>query len=88
MSHYFVNNAALPDGNHEVHALGCVGMPVDKRYLGNFEDPFGAMMEARKDFWKASPSVKCGHGQRIDVTTTTTQRLTLSGIHSMLEKLT
>jgi hypothetical protein len=88
MSHYFVNNAALPDGNHEVHALGCSGMPVDKRYLGNFEDTSEAMMEARKDFWLASACEKCGHGRRVDTTTTTTARLTMSGIHSMLEKLT
>jgi hypothetical protein len=88
MSHYFVNNAALPDGNHEVHALGCSGMPVDKRYLGNFEDTSEAMMEARKDFWQARACEKCGHGRRVDSTTTSTARLSLSGIHSMLEKLT
>jgi hypothetical protein len=88
MSHYFVNNAALPDGNHEVHALGCSGMPVDKRYLGNFEDAAEAMMEARKDFWLASACGKCGHGRRTEATTTTTTRLSVSGIHSMLEKFT
>jgi hypothetical protein len=86
MSHYFVNNAALPDGNHEVHALGCTGMPVDKRYLGNFQDTSEAMMEARKDFWLASACGKCGHGRPVGATSTA--RLTLSGIHSMLEKLT
>ena len=88
MSHYFVNNAALPDGNHDVHALGCSGMPVDKRYLGNFEDSSEAMMEARKDFWQASACEKCRHGRRIDVSTTTAHRLSISGIHSMLGKLT
>ena len=46
------------------------------------------MMEARKDFWLASACEKCGHGGRVDTTTTTTARLTMSGIHSMLEKLT
>ena len=87
MSHYFVNNAALPDGNHEVHSLGCAGMPVDKRYLGNFQDSAEAMMEARKDFWNASACTHCGHVRHVDSTTTRT-RLSLSGIHSLLEKLT
>ncbi|MEJ0088006.1 MAG: hypothetical protein WDO72_20255 [Pseudomonadota bacterium] len=90
MSHYFVNNAALPDGNHEVHAMGCSGMPVDKRYLGNFEDSTQAIIEARKDFWQASSCGKCGHSRRIDATTAsaTTTRLNVSAIRSMLGKTT
>jgi hypothetical protein len=63
-------------------------MPVDKRYLGNFADSSEAMMEARKDFWMASACEKCGHGRSADASTATTVRLSLSGIHSMLEKLT
>jgi len=87
MSHYFVNNAALADGNHEVHALGCAGMPSDKRYLGNFQNSAEAMMEARKDFWQASACEKCGLSRLVDSTTTRT-RIGASGIHSLLEKFT
>jgi hypothetical protein len=88
MSHYFVDNAALPDGNHEVHALGCAGMPSDKRYLGNFQDSAEAMMEARKDFWKASACDKCGYGRLAESTTTTRMRISESGIQSLLAKFT
>jgi hypothetical protein len=85
MSHYFVNKAALPDGNHEVHALGCSGMPSDKSYLGNFDNPAEAMMEARKDFWKASACAKCGNTRSSDSGATTT-RIQLAAIHSLLEE--
>ena len=88
MSHYFVNNAALPNGDHEVHSLGCKSMPSDKAYLGNFDSSSEAMIEARKDFWQPSVCERCGHGRRTDATTTSTARLSVSGIHSMLEKFT
>jgi hypothetical protein len=66
MSHYFVNNAPTVNGNHEVHHVGCVRMPVDKRYLGNFQDIREALMEARKDFWQSSG---CDHCAREHVLT-------------------
>jgi hypothetical protein len=93
MSHYFVNNAAQPDGSHEVHALGCSGIPVDKSYLGNFDNTADAMIEARKDFWQAKPCEKCGHGRLADSTTVRARiraatSTSASGIHSLLGKFT
>ena len=62
MSHYFINNHAADDGNHEVHALGCRHMPTDKAYLGNFEHVNEALIEARKDFWQSSTCKACAAG--------------------------
>jgi hypothetical protein len=62
MSHYFINNHASDEGNHEVHALGCRHMPSDKAYLGNFEHVNEALIEARKDFWQSSTCKSCAHG--------------------------
>jgi hypothetical protein len=85
MSHYFVNNAALPDGNHEVHSMGCRCMPVDKRYLGDFETPADAMTEARKDFSQASTCEKCGDGRRVE-STSISARFSVNRIRSLLGK--
>jgi len=62
MSHYFINNHATDDGDHEVHALGCRRMPTDKAYLGNFENVSEALIEARKDFWQSSCCKACAAG--------------------------
>jgi hypothetical protein len=59
MSHFFINNFAEPDGNHEVHLVGCRRMPMDKRYLGNFHCVAEALIEARKDFWQSSGCERC-----------------------------
>lgn len=66
MSHYFINNHAAANGNHEVHALGCRSMPPDKAYLGNFENVGEALVEARKDFWQSSTCGKCASGVRVE----------------------
>jgi hypothetical protein len=59
MAHYFVNNDASASGFHEVHLVGCLRMPTDKRYLGNFNSIGEAMIEARKDFWLSSGCDRC-----------------------------
>jgi hypothetical protein len=59
MSHFFVNNFAQSDGNHEVHVLGCNRMPTDKQYLGNFHSVSDALIEARKEFWQSSGCELC-----------------------------
>ena len=66
MSHFFINNHAADNGNHEVHALGCKSMPTDKAYLGNFESVSQALLEARKDFWQSSTCAKCAAGVRVE----------------------
>ena len=67
MSHYFINNHAVDDGSHEVHALGCKRMPMDKRYLGNFFDADAALMEARKEFWQSSGCPACVDEPHVEV---------------------
>lgn len=67
MSHYFINNHAVDDGSHEVHALGCKRMPMDKRYLGNFYDAGEALMEARKEFWQSSGCPACVDEPHVEV---------------------
>ena len=59
MSHFFINNHAADDGNHEVHRVGCKRMPTDKAYLGNFEHVDEALMEARKEFWQSGGCERC-----------------------------
>jgi hypothetical protein len=59
MAHYFVNNYPQPNGDHEVHRVGCARMPTDKSYLGNYLAVSEALMEARKDFWQSSGCVSC-----------------------------
>lgn len=59
MAHYFINNHAQVNGDHEVHAVGCARMPADKRYLGNFECVSEAMMEARKESWQSAGCTSC-----------------------------
>jgi len=66
MSHYFINNHADDDGSHEVHAVGCKKMPMDKAYLGNFDHVEAALIEARKDFWQSRGCDKCAREYRTE----------------------
>jgi hypothetical protein len=81
MAHYFINNHAQPNGDHEMHALGCVRMPADKRYLGNYECTGEAMLEARKEFWQATGCLSCAREHRTGYSPIEVAR---SGIHQRL----
>lgn len=59
MTHYFVDNSTQPDGVHEVHAVGCKRMAIDKQYLGDFLSCEQAVIEARKQFWQIASCVRC-----------------------------
>ena len=59
MTHYFVDNSTQPDGTHEVHAVGCKRMAIDKQYLGDFLTCEQATIEARKQFWTTGSCVRC-----------------------------
>ncbi len=69
MPHYFINNHAQSNGDHEVHAAGCSKMPVDKGYLGHFECIGEALMEARKDFWQSATCLRCAGGDAAAIDT-------------------
>lgn len=66
---YFIDNRATPNGQHEVHSVGCKRMPTDKAYLGNFEDAGQALIEARKDFWQSACCETCVADKRIETGT-------------------
>jgi hypothetical protein len=78
MAHYFVNNDAAPSGFHEVHLVGCARIPVDKRYLGNFQNLSEAVMEARKDFWLSSSCERCAVSATDETTRVEQLKLPLS----------
>ena len=83
MPHYFINNHAQPNGDHDVHAVGCRHMPADKRYLGNFESLREAMMEARKEFWQSSNCLSCAH---VKTKPLIAPRPSDSGLYSLLAR--
>ncbi len=35
---YYVNNNQQPNGDHEVHVEGCIYMPGNRKYLGEFDN--------------------------------------------------
>lgn len=59
MDHYFVNNAAQPNGDHEVHKVGCYYMPGNRKYLGQFSTCAGAVFEARKHYGQVNGCKHC-----------------------------
>jgi len=50
MYHYYVNDNAQSNGDHEVHRNTCYYFPqiVDKTYLGYFMNAVPAVQEAKK----------------------------------------
>jgi hypothetical protein len=59
MDHYYVNNRAQENRDHEVHKEGCIYLPVitDKLYLGMHINCQEAVKEALK-FYKRSNGCK------------------------------
>ena len=56
---YYVNNNAQSNGDHEVHSEGCVYMPHDKRFLGNYTNCGEAVAEAKKYFRQSNGCKYC-----------------------------
>jgi hypothetical protein len=50
MAKYCVNMNAQTNGDHEVHKYTCEYLPAEenRKYLGEFDNCFDAMQEARK----------------------------------------
>jgi hypothetical protein len=59
MAHYYVNNRAQDNGDHEVHVQGCSKMPSDKKYLGDFYSCQPAVVEAKRTYWKSNGCYWC-----------------------------
>ena len=51
-NHYYVNDNAQSNGDHEVHRDGCSFLPsvLNRTYLGLFETCYPAVREARKHY--------------------------------------
>ncbi len=47
---YYVNKIAQPNGDHEVHKDGCIKMPSNRKYLGNYTNCFEAVRAAKEDY--------------------------------------
>ena len=61
MSIYYVNKNAQPNGDHEVHKMGCTWMPdaSNRIYLGDFLNCHGAVAEAKKYYRTADGCFYC-----------------------------
>ena len=61
MAHYYVNKRAQPNGDHEVHAYGCVWMPEEENrlYLGQFHSCAAAVKEAKKHYYQVNGCYYC-----------------------------
>ena len=58
---YYVNrHQQVGSGfNHEVHKLGCLWMPSDAMYLGEFDSSEDALREAKKTYPDADGCAFC-----------------------------
>lgn len=61
MEHYFVNNNAQSNGDHEVHKENCNYIPnaLNRKYLGLFFNCYDAVIEAKKTFQKSNGCKYC-----------------------------
>lgn len=52
MARYYVHTRAQPNGDHEVHKLGCAHMPEEDNriYLGDFDHCRGAVRKAKEHY--------------------------------------
>lgn len=60
-SGYYINKNAQPNGDHEVHRLGCAYIPdkENRIYLGNFCSCHKAISEARKHYPRVNGCYYC-----------------------------
>jgi len=61
MNNYYVNNNAQSNGDHEVHKEGCIYMPSNKTYLGQFSSCHGAVVEAKKRYPQSNGCKTCSN---------------------------
>ena len=61
MAEYFVNQSAQANGDHEVHAIGCLYMPspLGRQYLGNFPGCAEAIAAASRIFPQSNGCYTC-----------------------------
>jgi len=61
MDKYYVNMSEQSNGDHEVHKSGCSYMPSleNRKYLGEFETCYGAVIEAKKYYPQSNGCYYC-----------------------------
>ncbi len=61
MTSYYVNNNAQANGDHEVHRDGCTYMPINKTYLGQFDNCSDAVKAARRHYSQVNGCYFCSN---------------------------
>jgi hypothetical protein len=61
MKHYYVNDNAQSNGDHEVHADGCTYLQhiISKTYLGFFANAIPAVQQARRYYLQSNGCAYC-----------------------------
>lgn len=61
MPDYYVNkdDSYNPNNNHEVHKDGCLWMPANRTYLGNFVNAVPAVAKAKQYYSDADGCARC-----------------------------
>jgi hypothetical protein len=61
MKHYYVNDNAQSNGDHEVHANGCTYLPfiISKTYLGFYLSAVPAVQRARQYYFQSNGCAYC-----------------------------
>lgn len=59
--HYYVNDNAQPNGDHEVHKDGCgwLAMAISKSYLGYYSTCGEAVIVAKRKYWQSNGCAYC-----------------------------
>jgi hypothetical protein len=59
MNHYYVNDRAQANGDHEVHTVDCTYLPAHRTYLGSFMSCHGAVLKARETYTHVNGCAFC-----------------------------
>ena len=61
MAHYYVNDNAQSNGDHEVHKEGCywLSLVTSRTYLGLFNSCHGAVKRAKEIYASSNGCVHC-----------------------------
>jgi len=59
MAKYYVGNEPEPNGDHAVHVEGCVHLPADRQYVGDYDDCYQALKAAQKHYIWANGCAWC-----------------------------
>lgn len=61
MPHFYVNDRAQANGDHEVHELGCNYMPENRTYLGQYGSCHQAVLAAKTIYRQSNGCYYCAN---------------------------